>query len=504
MRTKNIIYNNIAAALLQITILLFGMILPKLMIDHYGSELNGLFSSTRQLVGYLKYLELGMTSALVFTLYQPLANKKYDEINPLVAKAKAEYKKISFGYFIGVFILSIVYPLLLKESLGYTKVVALVFLVGIYGALDFYSLSKYQVLLEADQKLYVINVITILTTVLQNITTITLILLKQSIILVAFIPVVFLPIRSILLRLYVKNKYNKIDYNVAPSNVKLETRTDAFIAGLATALNISLPLIIVSIMVSLEMASVFSVYNIVFAGLTAMVSVFISGMRAAFGNMFAKGEKENILRAHNNFEVLFYMLLSVLFSSALVLIIPFVNIYIGDSADINYIYPTMAILFTVWSIALNARIPNSNIINASGNWKLTSKTNIIQIVMLLVSMIGFGYFFGVNGILIGIIIASVYKVLVINHLSNKYILKRNNKKSTLRLIRTYVVVIIVYLPFLLNIITIEANNFLKWGIWGLIVVLASSIITLLINGLFDWQVLKRIFETYVKPIFKGK
>ena len=93
MRTKKALYNNMSAALAKITSLVFGLIIPRLMIKYYGSELNGLLSSSKQIISYLNYLELGITTALIYTLYAPLASQNYKEINSLVKEAKESMKK---------------------------------------------------------------------------------------------------------------------------------------------------------------------------------------------------------------------------------------------------------------------------------------------------------------------------------------------------------------------------------------------------------------------------
>src|SRR5690554_3565924 len=132
MRTKKAVFNNLSAASLQMINLLFGLIIPRLMIKAYGSELNGLLSSSKQMVSYLRYLELGITTALIYTLYSPLAKNDYDELNPLVTRSKKEYEKISLWYTVAVVLLSIIYPLMLKENIGYGTVLIIVFFVGIY------------------------------------------------------------------------------------------------------------------------------------------------------------------------------------------------------------------------------------------------------------------------------------------------------------------------------------------------------------------------------------
>ena len=153
---------------------------------------------------------------------------------------------------------------MIKEDLGYGFVFAIIFLIGIYGTLDFLTLSKYRVLLMADQRYYVVTLASTITLVLQNVATIALLLLNQSILLVTLLPILFLPLRSLFFKLYLRKKYKSIDFSVEASKIKLDSRLDAFVSGLANTLNLSLPIVVVSLLVSLEMASVFSVYTMVF------------------------------------------------------------------------------------------------------------------------------------------------------------------------------------------------------------------------------------------------
>lgn len=497
MRTKKALYNNMSAALAKITSLVFGLIIPRLMIKYYGSELNGLLSSSKQIISYLNYLELGITTALIYTLYAPLASQNYKEINSLVKRSKREYEKIGLGYFLGVILISAIYPLMIKEDLGYGFVFAIIFLIGIYGTLDFLTLSKYRVLLMADQRYYVVTLASTITLVLQNVATIALLLLNQSILLVTLLPILFLPLRSLFFNLYLRKKYKSIDFSVEASKIKLDSRLDAFVSGLANTLNLSLPIVVVSLLVSLEMASVFSVYTMVFFGISGVITIFTSGMSAAFGNMFANNEKEAINKYHNYFEFLIYILITILYSVTLALIIPFIKLYLFD-ADINYIFPTLAILFTIWSVIRGTAIPSQTIINASGKWKLVTKKNIYQMSFLFVSMLIFGYFLGINGILVSMILAYLYRTILLMIAANGKILKAGHITTIRRILRIFLTIFLVNSPFIFNLIIIDANNYINWILWGLGLVAASTLITILVNIVFDWEAFKGLFNRYVK------
>ena len=56
----------------QVITLLLGIIIPKLMIVSYGSEVNGLLSSIRQVFVYVALLEAGIGTASLQALYAPI------------------------------------------------------------------------------------------------------------------------------------------------------------------------------------------------------------------------------------------------------------------------------------------------------------------------------------------------------------------------------------------------------------------------------------------------
>lgn len=499
MRSKKAFYNNIVSVVLQITILIFGLITPRLMIEFYGSELNGLVTSAKQITSYMKYLELGITSSLVFSLYQPLAYEDYTHINPLLSRTKKEYNKISFFYTFGVILIALIYPLFLKSNFPYEFLMLQIFLIGLFGAMDFYTLSKFRVLLTADQREYILNIATLIWTILYNLLSIFLIISKQSILIVIVVPTILLPVRSILLSIYVKKKYPKINFNAKQSKIKMPFRLDAFLSGLSNSLNLSLPIIVLSLMVSLEMASVYSVYSMIFIGIGGVLNVFTTGMSSAFGNMFAKGEKQTFIKNINFFEFVLYMFITVLLSSTLSLIIPFIKIYTKGIVDVNYVYPIIGLLFTVWCVIYTTKIPNEIVISATGNWKLGRHIYILQIILLAIGTGVFGYFLGINGILLGLIVSSVFKTISLSLVVNKKILNLGVKKNLFRMIRIFIIIFIINFPLIFNQKVILVNTYFEWIIASVLVVIITIFITIIMNFIFEKNTFKELFIIHIKP-----
>lgn len=199
-RTKKFFYNSLTAASLQIITMLAGLIIPRLMLKVYGSEINGLVTSISQFISYFNLVSAGVSGAAIFSLYEPLAKKDYETVSGVVSASKDYY--IKAGYFFTAFsvILAIAYPLYIKSDFIMPFDMALLVLVlGINGALEFFTMAKYRVLLTADQKSYVISIASIIQIVLNTTLVFVLANAGVNIVLLKFIASFAIFLRSALL-----------------------------------------------------------------------------------------------------------------------------------------------------------------------------------------------------------------------------------------------------------------------------------------------------------------
>ena len=123
MRTKNATLNIVASIIFRVLTVLSALIVTEKFIVIYGSSINGLRSSILQFVNYLTIIELGLSDALIYLLYKPIANRDYAKINSIVYAGHKSY--ISIGKIFSVFllILALIYPLIIaKNELGYISI----------------------------------------------------------------------------------------------------------------------------------------------------------------------------------------------------------------------------------------------------------------------------------------------------------------------------------------------------------------------------------------------
>ncbi|MDY5766225.1 MAG: hypothetical protein SPK29_04680, partial [Peptoniphilaceae bacterium] len=68
--------------------LALGLIVPRLFIVSFGSEINGVISTITQIYTYLALLEAGIGNSAVNALYEPLSSKNYDVVNKVLTQAR--------------------------------------------------------------------------------------------------------------------------------------------------------------------------------------------------------------------------------------------------------------------------------------------------------------------------------------------------------------------------------------------------------------------------------
>ena len=149
---KNLLFS----VLSQLMIMALGIIIPRLILVSFGSEVNGLLSTVTQIFTYVALLEAGIGNASVNSLYKPVANKDKYQISDVLSATKKYYRKITRIYFLCVVVLSVGYPLVAKSELSYLTVALVILFQGLSGVLNFYFIASYKQLLIADGKNYFI------------------------------------------------------------------------------------------------------------------------------------------------------------------------------------------------------------------------------------------------------------------------------------------------------------------------------------------------------------
>jgi hypothetical protein len=478
-----------------------GFIVPRIMLTVYGSEINGLVSSVSQFIAYFNLVEAGLAGAAVYSLYKPLAEKDTKGINAILSASRRFYNKSGYIFVSLALGLAIIYPVWIKSSaVSAIEIGILITVIGFSGALEFFTMSKYRVLLTADQKQYVLSIASICSVILSTIIIAVLAEYRVNIVVVRAVALCAVFLRSFILYFYVSQNYKDVDYHTEPNFEALSKRWDAFYLQILGSVHSGAPVIIATIFTSLKMVSVYSIYNVVLGGISAILSIAVNGLFASFGDVIARKEQGILQQAYQEFELIYYMLISWIYACAYVLILPFIKLYTRGITDVEYQVPIIASLFVVNGLLHNIKTPQGMLVLSAGLFKETRLQTTIQGGIAVVAGLILVQFWGLAGILIGAILSNIYRDIDLLFFIPKYVTKLSVIKSFLRILRVLASFAIIVVSF--EYITIETANYFEWVYFAVLISLYAFVVVLLINFLFDRMILmsamKRISKVFIK------
>jgi uncharacterized membrane protein len=495
-RTNRFVYNSLTAALLQVFTVLAGFIVPRIILVYYGSEINGLVTSITQFIAYFNLVEAGLAGAAVYALYKPLADEDHKSINAVLSATNRFYMLSGYIFVALTLGLALIYPAFIKTTeLSPFSVGALVLILGVSGALEFFTMAKYRALLTADQKLYIISLASIVAIVLNTVIIALLAYSGASIVILRLVALFSVFARSLILYIYVRLNYTYIDYKETPNNEALNKRWDALYLQILGAVHSGAPVIIATIFTSLHMVSVYSIFNMVVAGISGIVGIFTSGLSASFGDVIVRNQQTVLQKAYQEFELMFYALISWAFSCTMVLIMPFINLYTAGITDVNYNIPLIGFLFTLNGLLYSLKTPQGMLVISAGLYRETRWQVTIQGLIAVVGGVIFVQFWGLAGILIGSILSNIYRDIDLLFYIPHKLTKLKVRTSFYRMLRVFICFGLICWPFI-QFIHIDCHNFLEWTNWAVITAIYALLVVVIVNYLLDRRVFMNVLGRF--------
>ena len=206
-REKKLKKNTISPLVFRLLNIVFGIVLPRIYLQYYGSSVNGLINSITQFLNFVSILELGMGTIVESALYKPLANKKIDEISSIIVSAKTFYRILARILIVYVAVLIIIFPRIVNNqySMFYTGFLIVAISIGLFA--NYYFGIVNTLLLNADQRGYVQYNIQSLMVVVNFIASVIMISHGGNIQIVKLTTGLLYLLRPIYLYFYVKKNY---------------------------------------------------------------------------------------------------------------------------------------------------------------------------------------------------------------------------------------------------------------------------------------------------------
>ena len=501
-RTRKAFLNVVSSIIAEFVSLVCGLVLPKLILSNFGSAYNGITQSISQFISYISLMKAGIGGATAVALYKPLAKNDNKSVSEVLAATEQFMRKIALLFAGFVLIFASVYPIVVAKEFDWLFTFTLVLIISISTFGQYYFGFTYQMLLSADQKDYITTGLNIITTIVNTIVSVILIRNNCSIHIVKLGSSIAHLITPISLYLYVRRKYNIIS-DIKPNKDVIPQRWDATAHEVASFINNNTDVVLLSLFTNMSEISVYTVYYYVISNLKKIVTQVTVGFGAAFGDMYARNEIDLMHQNLGIFELIIYSFTSVLYSVALVMILPFVSIYTKGVTDVEYIRPLFALVTITASMFNCFRIPYRVIVINVGHYKQTRNGAIFEAVLnITISIIGI-LKFGLIGVALGTLCAMTFRSCQYAVYLSKNIMYRDLRYFIVHVLLTFGVMGSVYSISRLYMPSI-VDGWFNWVVYASITTVIAIALTVGIDLLLYREDLFNLIKKLKRNFTKKK
>ena len=441
---KNIVFGQIGNFITQ----LLGFILRTVFIAHLGDTLNGINDLYTSILSVLSMAELGIGTALNYSLYKPVATGDIDKVKSYMQLYKKAYRAI--GIVIGVIGLAIspFLPYLVKQPEGVSvRDLTLYYFIFLFNTVSSYFVAYKYSLVNAEQKNYIqTNVITItkmITVTLQIVVILTTGSFYAYLLTAAAV--------ELLQKIFVSNYLNRrypylLDRDVEKLSKEetgeIVTKTKALVFHkVGDVARLQTDSMIISGFINTVLVGIVGNYNMVLNSVANVVNIIFNSVLSSFGNLIATGSKEKqyqIFQVYRFAACWIYGFAAIGFS---MLLTPLIYLWLGSERTLAY-GVVMCILIDFYF--KGDRIVLSNFKTAAGVFEQDKYLALIQGVVNLIISIVLVQKIGLIGVYIGTIVSGLIANITKPVIIYKVILNQPVKRYFLDSVKYLLVMIAVY------------------------------------------------------------
>lgn len=441
MRTKKIFLNMICDILPYLLIGVIGIIKMDVLISYVGDAGNGYYQTINQIISYVFLAQFGFAEAVIYSLYKPFADDNKDDINAIYGGARKIFRIIGLVIFGIICLVTFGLYAFYHFEEGYrNSALICFFIISTSYLISYFGRGQtYAAVLAAAQEKYIYSLVFNGVKLLCDILIVLVTIRFRTLEAIAIVILIMKILEEVVLRIFVKKKYPYL-HEIARKDTSMVKMTKdlAFTQFGFTVLN-NVDAILLMQVCGPIVVSIYTTYNYILRFLNEIASRVELASVYSFGNVFANKEDD---RVYPLFRELFMLFIIVGFGVAIPFTIGirgFISVWIGKD---NYLLSYLTVVLFTSTMFLNILYyPLVALINAAGLFK-DNKTHILICAAVNVGLsIILVNFFGMNGVLLGTVVAFLVNIILKTYLVATKLLKGIKWQ---RVLRDYVIVIGIF------------------------------------------------------------
>lgn len=440
-RTHKSMMNASISLLFYFINIVVGFLLRRYTLHALGGEITGMKSTIQNFLGMLSITELGVGGAIAYALYKPLHNRDITEINEIISVQGWFYRRIALIFALGACTIMAFFPYIFEKADVPMWMTYATFIVILFNSMAGYLINYRSSVLYADQKGYKLTIYTQSVYIGKNfLQAIALLIIKD--LNTAYATFLILEFLLSLWGIYILEVVLRREYpwlKPQPGKGKellhkyqfIITKTkQLFVHQLAGVVLNNSGSAIIYAFTSLTLVSKYDNYMMLALSLNNLSHQALNSINAGIGSLVAEGDIKRIKSFFWELISFKYYLATVLCFGLLMFSHPFVILWVGE----EYLLENSILLLISLFIFIGITRTTDAFTTAYGLfddiWAPAT-----ECLLNLVLSISLGYFFGLHGIIIGVITSLI---LIVKIWKPYYLFHRGFQTSAIEYWKRYI------------------------------------------------------------------
>ena len=430
MRLKNILRNSLFSLVSQFVLIIIGFFSQRVMNLVMGESLIGMNSVIANIIAILSVSELGISSAIVYHLYEALAVRDESRIISLMNL----YRR-AFCLFAGVItaagvcVMPFVHNFLKGNSFSLSYV-RLIYCLWLARTALSYLLSYKRSILIVDQKEYIVSITALVMNPLNYGLIIVILKLWQNYELALGLNIVVEAAVNIWIIRYVNRKYPFLRRSRrTPSDREVARMLvgdikNVFISRLSSKLLVSTDNLIISSFISVAVVGRYANYCLITQSVMNVMKAISDAIQPSVGNMLTEKNQEKNYQILRQITFLFFVLAAFCSAGLMSLMTRFVtDIWLTESYRLDKCTVTLCVI-NVYLFFIS--LPTAMMMTASGMFEKERDLSVLYAAANLILSLLLVRPLGMAGVLLGTSVSYIVQIVCRTYFFFRYYLKKNS------------------------------------------------------------------------------
>lgn len=501
MRTQKAIKNMMVSVLLYSVLLIMGVLIRRILLDSFDTELVGYDSLLTNLFSLLSIADLGANGMFTYRMYEAFAKRDQKRINHLYNMYRVMFHTIGYvmsAVFLAVFLFL---PVLFEGKVSHWGYFRLMFIISAAGALITYFMGYWNTLLTCGQKEYKISAVQSTARIAMLVIKCIVLWTTKSYILYLGLSLLSSVISQVAIVILSRKEYpsihkEKVTLKDYQNEGIFQEIKQILLIKICNSISVSTDSLLITFLINIRTAALYSNYILIGTNVMEVFRRLAVPMRASIADMLYKEATEKSYRFYQTVKLAFWFVASTFFVCFVVVFQPAITLFFGG----RFLLPMSFVFAYATYCYIGVKGESATAFRECyGEFEIEKKYSVIGMLLNITTSVLLSKIIGISGIIWGTVISSVFlwnsRLLIVD----KNLFKQSMVKSWLKEIAFFGLALLELL--LVRLITREIpytwGGMLLTGTLGVMITNAVNVALFFRTEAFQ-DIIKRVKRLFIE------